>query len=208
MRALDLTIDEFSEAGALCLDFANTAEWHRSNQPTETLYSYADLLGWAQSQRILSVEQKTHLENSAIQRPLDAKAALEQALSLREVIYQIMVASIKQLNSSPADLAALNLVLADALLHIQLIEEEKSYSWIWDTLVDSLTAPLRPVVLSAANLLTSDRLANVKQCEDDRGCGYLFIDTSKNRSRRWCSMESCGNRAKVRRHRQREQTKE
>ena len=57
-----------------------------------------------------------------------------------------------------------------------------------------------PVARSAADLLTSDLLSRVRRCEDDRGCGYLFIDTSRNRSRRWCSMESCGNRAKARRH--------
>jgi len=56
------------------------------------------------------------------------------------------------------------------------------------------------VARSAAELLTSDNVDRVRECEDDRGCGYLFIDQSKNRSRRWCSMESCGNRAKARRY--------
>ena len=70
-------------------------------------------------------------------------------------------------------------------------------------MTDSLDGLLRPVVLAAAQLLTSDWVGRVKQCEDDRGCGFLFIDTSKNRSRRWCSMDGCGNRAKVQRHRNR-----
>jgi predicted RNA-binding Zn ribbon-like protein len=60
-----------------------------------------------------------------------------------------------------------------------------------------------PVVHSAAELLTSPHLDRVRQCADDRGCGFLFFDTSRNGSRRWCSMESCGNRAKARRHYQR-----
>ena len=63
---------------------------------------------------------------------------------------------------------------------------------------------LWPVAHSAAELLISDDLDRVKQCADDRGCGWLFVDTSRNRSRRWCSMESCGNRAKVQRHRHKE----
>ena len=64
---------------------------------------------------------------------------------------------------------------------------------------------LWPVARSAGELLISDKLDRVRQCADDRGCGYLFVDTSRNRSRRWCSMESCGNRAKAHRHYQRQQ---
>jgi predicted RNA-binding Zn ribbon-like protein len=58
---------------------------------------------------------------------------------------------------------------------------------------------LWPVVRDAADLLTSKELNRVGRCADER-CGWLFVDTSRNRSRRWCSMESCGNRAKARRH--------
>jgi predicted RNA-binding Zn ribbon-like protein len=61
---------------------------------------------------------------------------------------------------------------------------------------------LAPIVKSAADLLLSDMLDRVKQCEGDP-CGWLFLDTSRNRSRRWCSMEDCGNRAKARRFYQR-----
>ena len=59
---------------------------------------------------------------------------------------------------------------------------------------------LWPVVQSAVDLMTSPELDRVGQCADDRGCGWLFVDTTKNRSRRWCDMRDCGNRAKARRH--------
>ncbi|MCX6026505.1 MAG: CGNR zinc finger domain-containing protein [Chloroflexi bacterium] len=59
---------------------------------------------------------------------------------------------------------------------------------------------LWPVMRSAAELLTSDLASRVGQCQDDRGCGWLFIDTSRNHTRRWCAMGDCGNRAKARRH--------
>jgi len=55
------------------------------------------------------------------------------------------------------------------------------------------------VVHDAAGLLTSEKLDRVEECADDR-CGWLFLDVSRNRSRRWCAMEDCGNRAKARRH--------
>jgi len=53
--------------------------------------------------------------------------------------------------------------------------------------------------------LTSEELDRVRECADDRGCGYLFMDTSRNRSRKWCDMRGCGNRAKAQRHYRRTQ---
>jgi predicted RNA-binding Zn ribbon-like protein len=82
---------------------------------------------------------------------------------------------------------------------------DAEFAWDWAEDPDSLDRVLWVVARSAGELLTSDQLDRVRQCADDRGCGYLFLDTSRNRSRRWCSMESCGNRAKARRHYQRQQ---
>ena len=61
------------------------------------------------------------------------------------------------------------------------------------------TAPLWPIARSAADLLVSPDFARVTQC-DGSGCTWLFLDHSRTRNRRWCSMQSCGNRAKARRH--------
>lgn len=201
-------IDAGTEAGALCLDFANTAEWHAAEQPEEFLLKYADLLDWAREQQILSDQSKNALAAAAARRSQEAEQALAQAIALRECVYRLFVAYVSQATPSAQDLAQLNLHLNDALHYVQLAPDEPGYVWQWATLEDSFTALLRPVILSAASLLTSANLKLVKQCEDDRGCGYLFLDTSKNRSRRWCSMKSCGNRAKVRRHRAREHEKD
>jgi len=73
------------------------------------------------------------------------------------------------------------------------------FSGSWPA-ADYLDRPLWPVARAAADLLQSEQLERVGECADDRGCGYLFLDTSRNHSRRWCSMESCGNRAKARSH--------
>jgi predicted RNA-binding Zn ribbon-like protein len=73
------------------------------------------------------------------------------------------------------------------------------FAWDWAGAEDALDQMLWPVVHDAAGLLTSEELDRVGQCDDDR-CGWLFLDTSRNRSRRWCSMEDCGNRAKARRY--------
>jgi predicted RNA-binding Zn ribbon-like protein len=50
--------------------------------------------------------------------------------------------------------------------------------------------------LSAVALATSPHAAKVKECADDRGCGWLFVDTTRNGSRRFCFSNECGNRAR------------
>ena len=71
----------------------------------------------------------------------------------------------------------------------------EAFEWEWDTGSDDLAGMLGPIARSAADLLTSPELYRVGICDDEAGCGFAFFDTSRNRSRRWCSMEDCGNRA-------------
>lgn len=188
---------------ALCLEFANTADWHASAQPTESLLRYHDLLAWAQAHHLVSAETQSVLAQRAADAPDVAAAVLAQAIALREAIYRIFVALAASATPLADDIACLNQALAEALPHLQVQPSPHGYGWGWTPGTDTIAALLRPIALSAAHLLTSAQVDRVKQCEDDRGCGFLFIDTSKNRSRRWCSMESCGNRAKVQRHRRR-----
>ena len=90
--------------------------------------------------------------------------------------------------------------LADQQSDAEIVQSEQGFAWSWAEDVPGAALVTWAVARSAADLLTSDQLGRVRQCADDRGCGYLFVDTSRNRSRRWCSMKSCGNRAKAKRH--------
>lgn len=85
--------------------------------------------------------------------------------------------------------------------HLGLVASPAGYRWAWHD-ADSLESVLWPIIGSAADLLTSPELEKVKLCAAD-DCGWLFIDGSRNRSRRWCDMSDCGNRAKARRYRRR-----
>ena len=107
-----------------------------------------------------------------------------------------------------ADLTALNAAIAVAYPPLQLVASGAEFAWGWTGAEDDLARMLWPVVRSAAELLTSPLLPRVRGWTDERGCGCLFFDLTRNGSRRWCSMESGGNRAKARRHykRQREAT--
>jgi len=192
--------------GWLGLDFVNTAEWHASDQPHELLNSYADLIAWAKKIGLLTEQESERLLQKATNHSNEAAAILEQAIDLREAIYRIFSATDAGHSPDENDLAILNSALQETLPHLQIVESEDSFAWAWRGDKEALDKMLWPIARSAADLLTSESLARIKVCEDDRGCGYVFLDLSKNQSRRWCDMRGCGNRAKVRRHRRRQRT--
>jgi predicted RNA-binding Zn ribbon-like protein len=188
------------ERERICLDFANTADWHASGNPREQLHTYADLVSWSQNQRLLTDREVGQLTEEAACRPTDAAAVLERAIALREAIYRVFSAAAGGRFPAATDLALLNGALSEALRRLEVIRVAGTFAWGWAGDGGALDRMLWPVVRSAAELLTSEKLARVGQCADDRGCGFLFLDMSRNRSRRWCDMKDCGNRAKARRH--------
>jgi predicted RNA-binding Zn ribbon-like protein len=187
-------------AGELCLDFANTASWHASDRPDETLHSFEDLLEWCRQAGLVKQQAAREMARDARRHPAAARAAWNRSIALREALYRIVV-SLVSLEPAPTDdLAALNRALRSTLGHLRLVSAAAGLARTWEPPRQSFDAPLRPILESAAHLLTSDRHLRIGQCADDRGCGWLYIDTTKNRSRRWCDMTDCGNRAKARRH--------
>jgi predicted RNA-binding Zn ribbon-like protein len=190
--------------GRLSLDFANTADWHASGQLVEFLTTYRELVAWSRHVGILNEDQVQRLVDEAARRPLDSSAVLERAIALREAVYRIFSAVSHGHRPLAADLAALNDELSTALAQSRIVPTAEGFAWERAGRDDALDRMLWPVVHDVADLLTSPELDRVGQCADDR-CGWLFLDVSRNRSRRWCSMEVCGNRAKARRHYRRSQ---
>ncbi len=187
-------------AGSLCLEFANTAEWHASAFPEEHLNHYTDLVTWTLQIGILSQQEAQQLLHDASANPQLAKTVLANAVVLREAVYHLFSALAAGRPIASGDLAAINQVLPLAMAGPRLVSTSSGFDWDWEDNVLRLDCMLMPVVRSAAQLLTSGELDRIGECADDRGCGYLFFDISRNRSRRWCDMNSCGNRAKARRH--------
>ena len=187
--------------GVLCLDFANTVD-NRPAQPRELLKSYDDLVAWAEQAGVLQPELAVKLRAEATRRPDAAAAALDGARALREAAHAVLTAAVRG-EEAPADsLGMLEAAVAPSLARRRLVQTAGGFAWVWTYDDAALDGLLAPVVESAATLLTSPELARVRECEADT-CGWLFLDRSRNRSRRWCDMSVCGNRAKVRRHYQR-----
>lgn len=188
--------------GELCLDYVNTVGWHGSDHPIEYLREYSDLVRWAQYGGLLTNRQTAQVLAVASAAPEQAHQMLGATWALREALYRLFRAATTQTPPAAADLAHLNTALGHALAQACLLPTATGFVWGWQEALDRLDAPLWPVLRSAADLLAGPQLARVRQCVDGN-CGWFFLDTSKNRSRRWCSMEGCGSRAKAREYYQR-----
>ena len=183
----------------LCLDYVNTLDDRMGNPPHELLNSYTDLVSWSQKTHLLMDKQAEHLLEQARRHPADASDVFQRALVLREAIFRIFVAIADRTSPAEDDLALLNGALANAMCHACVVPKAEGFAWDWTDKENALDRMLWQVARSAADLLTSELLDDVRVCAAE-DCMWLFFDTSKNHSRRWCDMKSCGNRAKARRH--------
>jgi predicted RNA-binding Zn ribbon-like protein len=189
--------------GVVSLDFVNTLGWRLTGHPREYLRSYEDLLDWGRQAGLLALEETEDLSRRAPLDPEGARQTLSRALALREAVYRMISSAIAGESQDESDLSALNRELSLSLSHLRVVPDDGAYSWGWDRSEDQgktpLDSPLWPVAKSAAQLLTSEKLGRVKLCAGE-GCGWIFLDESRNSSRRWCDSRDCGNRERVRRH--------
>jgi predicted RNA-binding Zn ribbon-like protein len=184
--------------GALCLDFANTLNGHGKRPLHEYLAGYRDLALWSRKAGILTDREAQSLVREAARRPNEALGIFHRAIALRETTHRIFSAVAHRESPKPADLACLNAARSEALArsHIdQTAEGGFVIDWNSKTALERI---LWPIAVSAAELLTSENLSRVRECAG-QSCDWLFLDTSRNHMRRWCSMSECGNRAKARR---------
>lgn len=189
-------------AGAACLDFANTVGGRRGGHTEEYLGTYGDLVRWGSQAGVLSAEETSRLMREAREHPDEAGRVLARAVALREAIYGIFTALVEGAEPTASDLGVLNAELAHALRHMALAHTADGFAWQWTGDERAQDAMLWRVARSAADLLLAPTAGSVRQCASET-CSWLFVDTTRNRSRRWCDMRGCGNRAKVHRHRAR-----
>ena len=185
--------------GNAALDFINSVDGWSGGQPRgDQLGAYGDLLAWAEGAGAIDPRTAKRLRSEAAQRPREAARTLARAVELRQLLHRLFAAVATGRHPAAADLQALNVALARMLPHQMVVATGEGFAWAWED-SPALDAVLWPVLRAAADLLTSGRLGRLRECGGDN-CGWLFLDETKNRSRRWCEMSVCGNRAKARRH--------
>jgi predicted RNA-binding Zn ribbon-like protein len=190
--------------GALCLDFTNTVSHrHLPQRRAEHLDSYADLVAFAEQSKLLPPKLAASLRARASRNHAEALSAFGKSIALREILYRAFSAIAVGKHARPEDVQQINDFVFEALKHRKLARTNGDYRWEWQSNgVDPLDRILWPIAESAADLLTSEARAAIRECGAP-DCEWLFLDRSRNRSRRWCDMKSCGNRQKARRHYQR-----
>ena len=192
--------------GEACLDLVNTGAGRRVGPFREKLRTYGDLVTWAERLDLIDAGRGDVLRGLAKRRPDEAARVLEEARTLREAVYRVFTASTRGESAAPDDLTRIGEAAASAAANRRLVATADGFDYEWLE-GDSLERPLWPAATSAAELATMGDLTRVKECASEN-CNWLFIDESRNRSRRWCDMKDCGNRAKARRFRQRKRSGE
>ncbi|MEV0429502.1 CGNR zinc finger domain-containing protein [Micromonospora sp. NPDC050495] len=182
--------------GNLALDFVNTRVGPPGAAPDDdVLTGYPELIAWGGYAADLTDAEATALRRRARDDVAGADATFLRALRTRDYLDEIFQALAARRSPESTALDRLRDDEADALAHARL-DQDGGFAWTWRD-DHSLARPLRPVVHAAVGLLTTATMQRLKRCE---ACSFVFYDESKNRSRRWCSMEDCGTAEKMRRY--------
>jgi predicted RNA-binding Zn ribbon-like protein len=192
-------------AGHPVLDYVNTLDNRFvTGDSTELVTSYGDLLSFTQQTGLL---EATRVHALAGRRPSPkAASVLRSARELREALASLFYATLRHPQKAPPDMKTLQRHFQRAGQHRELNWERDPDAagaapravWRWGSFADELELPVWALAQSAAELLTSPAMDQVRMCGSDT-CRWLFQDTSRNHSRRWCDMKVCGNRMKARR---------
>jgi len=194
------------------LDLVNTVDWTSRGPARDRIGSYGRLVEWAIGAGIVDVVDGSRLERRAFERQREAAAALDTARALRWTLRRLVAALAgddRAGTSARLPLEELNAFIADVYGYARLVmstpsgkERAPSLEWTWERDTVRLDSILWPVVRGAADLLASGDAQRLRVCAADN-CGWVYIDQSRNRLRRWCEMSTCGTEEKSRRRRER-----
>lgn len=178
----------------LCLDFVNTAPMLHGEQ-VETLRQLPDLVAWCRAVGVLN-KREAHDAEARWTETAEGEAAFAVAIELRAALLTLIERIVTDQPVSHDTIDIINRVLASRLSYRRLVREGHTFRTILTSQLEDPIQLLVPVAESAAELLEHGNTTLIRQCENP-SCGLYFYDTTKNQSRRWCSMEVCGSRSKA-----------
>lgn len=188
--------------GHLCLDFCNSGQGARGTLGSEWIGECDDLVGWLRAAGALTEGQAARLRQATADSPKAAARLWSRAIGFREALFRVLHSRVQGRAAPREDLALIEAEHARSAPLARLSWGGSAYGWSLDASASELDALMQPLVFSAVQLLASERLERLRRCGNST-CYWLFLDETRNRSRRWCEMASCGNLLKVRRHRER-----
>jgi predicted RNA-binding Zn ribbon-like protein len=188
--------------GELAFNFTNTTSGRGGAHHLEHLGRPEDVAVWAHHAKIIGKKNARDLQRRIGNSPGLAEQLQRRAHELRDVVFRLgaVLAAGKPTRSEDVD--RLTGIHAQCVRVGRLRKIKGHFGWTWNIDQSPIEAILGPIVLSALSVVCQVDLSRIKQCPG-RDCGWLFFDATKNKNRRWCEMEVCGNRAKQRRLRER-----
>ena len=184
-------------AGHPALELVNTLDLRFSESAKDLLPAYSDLLRLTAQLRLLTAEQARKLARTVDEK--DAQRVLASTVELREALASVLYSRIDGGKAPAGNVETLERHFHAAALHRRLRAGEPHFVWGWSGAEQQAGIPLWKLAQAASDLLVSSDAERIKDCGDPT-CRWLFLDTSKNHTRRWCDMKTCGNRMKARRH--------
>lgn len=168
----------------------------------EWIADFGDLVDWLEIAAALTGIHAARLRQAGAKSTSAAAQVSARAIRFRETLFRVLNTRAAGGVAAGEDLAAIEAEYSSALSYARLFWTGSRFAWSLDGAASTLDAVMQPLVESAVSLLTSEKLARLRRCGNST-CYWLFMDETKNHSRRWCEMASCGNVNKVRRHRER-----
>jgi predicted RNA-binding Zn ribbon-like protein len=179
--------------------FANTRRWRGSERAVEELNGLGDVLAWCEGAGSIDARAQTTLGAWANRHETEAARLFDEAIAARETMYAMLSATAAGEAVATRDVDALNRLLAAAPTRTSLAAGEDGNRWRLPPATPTTASLLAPALWSVGDLLAGQRLQRLRLCANPK-CRWLFVDDSKSGTRRWCTMRSCGNRAKAHRH--------
>ena len=187
--------------GDISTDFTNTKSGRLESPGHEHVQTYADVVEFARLGGLLKPADAKRLIAEAESRPEKATQIHRRAVALREAAFRAFERIIQGKDPAREDVQLISAEAADALGHREMVKTSEGYAWDWPG-SDDLARPLWPIASAVSAVLMSDDRSLLRECSDDT-CAWLFIDRTKNHSRRWCDVNTCGSRNRVREFRER-----
>jgi predicted RNA-binding Zn ribbon-like protein len=188
-------------SGHVAIDLANTVT-ARNAEPSDWLLDYDAVIGWAGHTGQFSKSDLSALAELARRDPVGASAALARIKQLREALCRVLYAIAENDEPKRGDLGDIDKARIAASAAAKLVMRDGIALTTWSAKDSGLDLVGHVVVSAGLELLRDENLVRLRICGGDH-CGWLFLDLSKNASRRWCDMATCGNVAKARRFQKR-----
>lgn len=199
MRTFIRTIETLElDGGSLCLDFVNTVRNRFEHPLYEFIINHAAWLRWIHRLKVMDSSEEERIIKYVAQHPLQAKQELNKIIKVRELLYRVFKCLANKEIPSTQDIKVFNKELSQSLGNIRIaIDDNLNIKENWSEESHNLLFTLHPLMKSAYELLISETLNRLKECNH---CGWIYLDTSKNNSRRWCNMKTCGNTEKTKKY--------